>query len=149
MVADVVGEAVFSVHRQRPRSVSVSTYLLIGAGGFLGANVRYAVSLWAVRRYGAAFPVGTLIANVAGALLIGFVLGWSTGLLHDADVRLVLVTGFLGAETTFSTFSYETVALLRQEGWRRAARNVLLTTGPGLLGAGLGLLIGQALTRLD
>lgn len=125
------------------------TYLLIGAGGFLGANARYAISLWAVRRYGAAFPVGTLIANVAGSVLIGFVLGWTAGVLHDPDIRLVFVTGFLGAETTFSTFSFETTALFRQEGWRRAARNVLLTTALGLAGAGLGLLIAFALMGLD
>ena len=126
----------------------MTTYLLIGAGGFLGANVRYALSLWAVRRYGAAFPVGTLVANVLGSFLIGVVMGWSTGFLHDADTRLLLVTGFLGAETTFSTFSYETIALWRQDGWRGAARNVVLTTGPGLAGAGLGIGLGHALTGL-
>lgn len=123
----------------------MTTYLLIAAGGFLGANVRYAISLWAVQRYGAAFPVGTLVANVAGSLLIGFVMGWTTGILDDPDTRLILVTGFLGAETTFSTFSYETVALLREEGWRRALRNILLTTVLGLVGVGLGVLVDQAL----
>ncbi len=125
------------------------TYLLIGAGGFLGANVRYAISLWAARRYGAAFPVGTLIANVVGSVLIGVVMGWASGVLHDAEARLVFVTGFLGAETTFSTFSFETLALFRQEGWRLAARNILLTTALGLAGAGLGLLIADALMGLD
>ena len=126
----------------------MTTYLLIGAGGFLGANVRYAISLWAARRFGVAFPVGTLVANLAGSLLIGVAMGWSIMLLTDPETRLLLVTGLLGAETTFSTFSWETVALLREKGWRRAAWNVLLTAVPGLLLVGLGLLIGHTLAGL-
>jgi CrcB protein len=66
----------------------VETLLLIGIGGFIGANVRYWVSIWAADRFGAAFPWGTLIINVTGATLLGLFNGWAGNHLNlDPRVR--------------------------------------------------------------
>lgn len=120
-------------------------FLLVGAGGFIGANIRFAISTWAAGRFGAGFPSGTLIANLAGSFLMGFLLGWVSGWLSDADTHLILATGILGSETTFSTFSFESVALMRQGDWRLATLNVLGNVIPGLIAATLGLLGSSAL----
>jgi fluoride exporter len=125
----------------------VTAWLLVALGGFLGANLRYATSLWAARRYGTAFPVGTLVVNVAGSLLIGVVLGAVTAPFDDPDLRLLAVTGFLGALTTFSTFAWETVALARA-GWARAAMNVGVSLVLGLAGVVAGLAIADAIAGL-
>jgi fluoride exporter len=87
-------------------------YLVIGLGGFLGANARYLIAVWAGRALGFSFPYGTLIINVSGSFLLGLLMG----LLHYRPLdflhyRLFFAVGFLGAYTTFSTFSYETMRL--------------------------------------
>jgi CrcB protein len=126
----------------------MSAFLLVSAGGFIGANVRYGISLWAARRFGAGFPVGTLIANLGGSFLMGFVLGLLAGRFgDDREARLLLATGFLGAETTFSTWTWETMALVREGRIRDAARNVLGSTGLGLVAVTLGLALAWLVTR--
>src|SRR4029078_12619046 len=93
----------------------MSTFLLVSAGGFFGANVRYGISVWAARRFGTGFPVGTLIANVGGSFLIGLVFGpLPVWFADDRQARLLLATGFLGAETTFSTWTWESMALFQE-----------------------------------
>lgn len=87
--------------------------LAIGAGAMLGAWLRWALGYWFNPRL-PALPLGTLAANLIGGYLVGVVLGWLA--LHPAINpfwRLLLVTGFLGSLTTFSTFSAESVALLQ------------------------------------
>ena len=80
-------------------------YVWVGVGGFVGANVRYVLGAWIVARFGAAFPWHTLLINVTGSFAIGFLL---TILAHRADIapawRLLLVVGFLGGYTTFSSW---------------------------------------------
>jgi len=104
--------------------------MAVGLGGALGAMLRYAISLWAVQRFEALMPtaalIGTLIANAVGALLIGvlFVVITEKGLIAESW-RPLLVVGFLGALTTFSTFSLETVGLLQQGEWLTAMVYVL------------------------
>ena len=104
--------------------------MAVGLGGALGAMLRYAISLWAVQRFEALVPtaalLGTLIANAVGALLIGvlFVVITEKGLIAESW-RPLLVVGFLGALTTFSTFSLETVGLLQQGEWLTAMVYVL------------------------
>ena len=83
--------------------------LVIALGAAAGANARYWLSNWFVARFGPAFPWGTLFINVSGGLVIGLVLTvLGQRLVADPTYRLLLVTGFLGAYTTFSTFTYET-----------------------------------------
>jgi len=123
------------------------TYLLIGVGGALGANVRYLVSTWAAGRFGTAFPYGTLIVNLAGSFLLGFFMGVVTVWLDaDAETRIVVAVGVLGAETTFSTFAYETVALLRQGAYGAAVRNLLGSAILGILCAAAGLALADLVT---
>ena len=100
--------------------------LLVGAGGFLGAVARYLVGGWVQRLLPAAFPYGTLAVNVVGSLLLGAVyeLGTARGAL-DPQLRLMLGVGVLGAFTTFSTFSLETLNLLREGSVFMAGTNVL------------------------
>lgn len=123
--------------------------VLVALGGAAGALTRYGLSLWIASlgaRYAwATFPVATLIINVSGAFALGYLLT-RLGLSHPAravwppELRLALATGFLGAYTTFSTFSVETNALMLRGEWGRAALYVLLTVSVGLAAAVLGRL---------
>jgi len=116
------------------------TFLLVGLGGFLGANARYAISVWAANRLGTAFPYGTLIINVSGSFLMGVAVTLIAGRFHDAaSARLLITTGFLGAYTTFSTFAFETLALLRQRDWRGGLFNAVGSAGLSAAAAALGI----------
>lgn len=119
-------------------------FLLISVGAALGANARYWLTNWFAARYGPGFPWGTLFINVGGSLLIGVILTWLGARMVAAPAyRLLLVTGFLGAYTTFSTFSYETVGLLARGEYAGAAFNV----GSSVLGALAATLLGIVLGR--
>jgi fluoride exporter len=121
--------------------------LLIGVGAFVGANVRYLITIWSVRHYGTAFPYGTVLANLAGCVVIGLFLGILTARFgNDIEARLLVATGFLGAETTFSAFAYESVSLLRNHQYRPAIWNILISTGVGLVGTALGLAFADIVT---
>lgn len=97
------------------------TLLYIALGGAAGALARYGLGGWVQNRAGFGFPWGTLVVNVLGCLLIGFSLRYFESVRLAPEVRTVVVVGILGAFTTFSTFSYETVALLEDGAWGRAA----------------------------
>jgi CrcB protein len=121
----------------------MSAILLVGLGGILGANARYFVSLWAARRIGTDFPYGTLIVNVSGSIVLGFVLAFVTGTFAtDAAMRYLIATGFLGSYTTFSTFVFESLALVRQGDRRLAAINVFGSAVLGFAGSFAGVLLG-------
>jgi CrcB protein len=96
--------------------------------GALGTGTRYLVGVWAVERWGAEFPVGTLLVNVAGCFLIAVVMQASLSLSSfPPNLRLALTTGFLGGLTTYSSFNYETTRLLQQGARNAALLNVWLT----------------------
>ena len=117
----------------------MTTILVISLGAALGANLRYAVSIWAAQRWGAAFPYGTMLINVLGSFAIGLVLVLATTRIPLATAwQLLIVTGFLGGFTTFSTFSYETYGLLVGGSWLEAGLNILGSVGLGLVGVFLG-----------
>jgi CrcB protein len=131
--------------RGTPRSNRVWTMLIIALGAAVGANLRYALSLWAARQWGAAFPYGTLLINVSGSFAIGVVMVLLTTRFTTSDSwRLLLVTGLLGGFTTFSTFSYETYMLLVSGSWLAAGLNLLTSVGLGLIG----VVLGAGLARL-
>jgi len=114
--------------------------LFVGCGGFCGAILRFLLAGWVHRALpSATFPIGTLAVNVAGCLAIGFLGGLVEvkQTLSPPD-RLFLLVGLLGGFTTFSTFAFETLALLRDEQIVRACANVLLSTVLGLGAAWLG-----------
>lgn len=108
--------------------------LIIGLGGFIGAVARYEISGLVYRQFGTSFPYGTLAVNVIGCLLIGALMYFSeTRTIISQNVRLFVGIGCLGAFTTFSTFGYESLALLSERHFLSASMNVL---GNVILGLG-------------
>jgi len=119
--------------------------LAIGAGGFIGAISRYGVAFWIGERWGRSFPLGTFIVNVSGCFLIGLLMFLLTErLLVNPLWRSLLVIGFLGAYTTFSTFEYETGNLLGDGEFIYAAVNLTASVLVGLAA----LKIGEFIARL-
>lgn len=89
-------------------------YVLVMLGGGLGSLARYAAGLAIMTRFGGRFPLGTMVVNVTGSFLIGLSMVLLTERLQPHPYyRLLLVVGFLGGYTTFSSFEYETLALIR------------------------------------
>jgi CrcB protein len=100
----------------------VGSYVWIGVGGLAGTFARWALQGFVQDRAGAHFPWGTLVVNLTGSFLVGFIARFATGSAAIApDVRAGLLVGFCGAYTTFSTYSYETVQLLQAGSYARAA----------------------------
>ena len=89
---------------------------LVAAGGSLGAVSRYLGNRMISTQYTGAFPLGTFLVNIAGCLLIGLLYGWSVkNNLLSQDMKLLLMTGFCGGFTTFSSFTMEGMTLLQQD----------------------------------
>ncbi|HLE41724.1 MAG TPA: fluoride efflux transporter CrcB [Nitrospirota bacterium] len=121
-------------------------YLIIGVGGFAGAVTRYALAVWIGQRWGRSFPLGTFVINISGSLLIGLLMPLLTErFIVNPQWRLLLVVGFLGAYTTFSTFEYETGALLKDGEWLFAGMNVLLSVTVGFIALKIGEMIAKSI----
>ena len=121
--------------------------LLIGCCGAVGAVSRYLVGKWMVIWFGDAFPIGTLLVNVVGCCLLGFVAQFgleSTSL--SKETREVIGVGFLGGLTTFSTFGWETFRRLQEGSWSIAAGNVVANLVAGLLAVWLGATVAKMMT---
>lgn len=121
-------------------------YLLVGVGGFLGANARYVVAKSVGNLVDARFPLGTFLINVSGSFLLGLVGGLVSERLipHGDHIRLALGIGFIGAFTTFSTFEYETHALFEDGVWLTALTNIFLSLFAGLLAVRAGLVLAKS-----
>jgi CrcB protein len=117
------------------------TLLLIALGAAIGAPLRYLTDRAVQSRHDSVFPWGTLTVNVAGSLILGLL----TGLPASAAVTAVLGTGFCGALTTYSTFSYETLRLAQEGARFYAMMNVVASVVAGLGAAAVGFLLAQAL----
>ena len=117
--------------------------LWIALGGALGALARYGVSGWVHSWVGTDFPWGTFVVNATGSLLIGLLLRSLEGLPWGPDVRAFFAIGLLGAFTTFSTYSYETLALLEDGEWLRAGFYSLGSLAIGLLAVSAGLALAE------
>lgn len=125
-------------------------YLWIGLGSALGGMARYGCSGLAARYLGATFPWGTLIVNVSGSLVIGFLAALAAAdgrLLISPDARAFLMIGVCGGFTTFSAFSIETLNLAHDGDWLRAGANVVLSVLLCLLAVWLGYMGASALSR--
>ncbi|MEU8256881.1 fluoride efflux transporter CrcB [Micromonospora inaquosa] len=118
------------------------TVLLIALGAAVGAPLRYLTDRAVQSRHHSAFPWGTLLVNVSGSLLLGALAGWPIG----PAVSALLSTGFCGALTTYSTFSYETLRLTRGGHRLLALANVLGSVAAGLAAATVGYALARALT---
>jgi CrcB protein len=105
--------------------------LYIAVGGAIGAVLRYGLGGWVHAWAGSDFPWGTLVINTVGSLLLGFLVRFMEAVALTPDLRALLTIGLLGAFTTFSTFSYETVTLLQGGQW---ARGLAYSLGSLLLG---------------
>jgi CrcB protein len=114
--------------------------LLVGSGGFVGAVCRYGLSGFVQRSAVlSAFPYGTLAVNLLGCLLIGIGVGLvDAKQMFGPEFRLFVLIGLLGGFTTYSTFGYETFALLRDTDYLRAAANVAVHLVLGLVLVGIG-----------
>lgn len=120
--------------------------LYIAVAGGLGALGRYSISGLAQRIFGDAFPYGTLVVNILGSFLLGFVMQASMNTdLFPRNLRLAVTIGFLGAFTTFSTFSYETLGYIEDGAWLTAGLNILTNVVPGIVAVFLGILLGRTL----
>lgn len=107
----------FAIHSPETifKSQMMKTFLMIGIGGGIGSMLRYCVQLYAGRYLTQNFPVGTLLVNISGCLLIGIFYGLSIkNTAITPDWRLFLITGLCGGYTTFSSFSFESISLFRQ-----------------------------------
>jgi CrcB protein len=103
----------------------LQTILFIGIGGFIGANARYFISSFLQNSVTQTFPIGTLGVNVLGSFLIGFLALYFQQIV-SSEYRVLVITGFLGALTTFSTFSYESVMLIEQGSYMKVALSITL-----------------------
>jgi CrcB protein len=107
----------------------------VAFGSALGGAGRYALSLVLQQRFGAAFPIGTLVINITGSLLLGFLLRASISSVSiTPEIRAMLTTGFCGGYTTFSTFSFESATLIQDGSYGRATLYILLSVVLGLIG---------------
>jgi CrcB protein len=119
--------------------------LMAGLGGFFGAILRYVLSTFIYKLLGTDFPYGTFVVNVLGCFLIGFFMGLvDAGVIISPNLRILIAIGLLGGFTTFSSFSYETVELLKAGAWLSAVANVVYTL-LNCLGA---TWFGEVLSRL-
>jgi fluoride exporter len=123
----------------------VLDFVIVSIGAVVGANARWIISRYAARFLGPVFPYGTLIINITGSLIVGFFIIWTTErVLVDPRWRLLIVVGFCGAFTTFSSYAFETIAYFEQGQWALMVANVF---GNNLLCLGA-VLAGMALARV-
>lgn len=126
-------------------------YLLIMAGGALGSGARYFCSGLVAAIAGPSFPWGTIVVNVAGSFLIGFfntLSGPDGRLLVGTETRQFVMVGILGGYTTFSSFSLQTLNLIRDGEWLPASVNIGLSVALCLIAVWLGHLAAAALNQL-
>jgi CrcB protein len=116
--------------------------LYIALGGALGAVARYGLGGWIHAWAGHGFPWGTFAINAIGSFLIGLSLRYLEGIAAAPELRALMTVGILGAFTTFSTFTYETIMLLQEGAWARAALYALGSLLIGLLAVASGLYLG-------
>ncbi|MFJ8002229.1 fluoride efflux transporter CrcB [Streptomyces sp. NPDC096310] len=120
-------------------------WLLVVLGAAVGAPLRYLTDRSIQRRHDSLFPWGTFTVNVTGCLVLGLVTGAIIAGAASSSVQLLLGTGFCGALTTYSTFSYETLRLTEDGAHLYAAANVLASVAAGLGAVHLGITLAEAL----
>ena len=118
--------------------------LLLGIAGGVGTLARYLAGNWVARIAGDAFPWATFGVNMMGCFLFGVIVGlFERAGEWGSDFRLLLLTGFMGAFTTYSTFAYQTTELMKESHWGYAAANLLGQNVGGVALVLLGLFLGR------
>jgi fluoride exporter len=122
-------------------------YVALGSG--VGGVVRLLLGSWVQDRFGGAFPLGTLVINLTGSFVLGFLLHYALETpAIGADARALLTTGLCGGYTTFSTFSYETIRLVEDGEYGRAALYVTASVVLALLATACGVVLARELLVL-
>ncbi len=120
--------------------------LVISVGAIAGANARYFISRYAAQALGPVFPYGTLFINVIGSLIVGFFVVWtSERVLADPRWRLLVVVGFCGSLTTFSSYAFETMSYLDHGQWLFSLVNIFSNNFLCLAGALAGIALARVL----
>jgi CrcB protein len=129
----------------------LANWLAVGTGGFVGAVARFQISQslseWSEEKYGRVWPLGTFAVNVLGCLLIGVLMALAMEKQLSERARLILVTGCLGSLTTFSTFGFETITLIREDRPMFGAVNVAANLVVGLVAVVIGLSVARHFLR--
>lgn len=123
-------------------------FVAVAVGGAIGATLRFIISGAAYNRFGAAFPIGTLLVNVVGCLLIGFLAQLFEEIIIPPNMRLLILTGTLGAFTTFSTYGLETVKLWQDGELRFALLNFVANNVIGILFVIIGFVLARTLVAI-
>jgi CrcB protein len=127
----------------RALSIQLQKLLLIALAGALGTVARYGLGGVVQRAAGAEFPWGTLVVNITGCFLAGLLWSIFEPRISFAPYRIIIFVGFLGGFTTFSSFALETGELMRDAEWLRAAGNMVLQNGIGVIALFGGLSLGR------
>ena len=122
------------------------TILIVGAGGFIGSVMRYLVQVFMEKGLNSTFPWGTFVANIAGSFIIGIVFALAQkGDLLSAEWRLFLAVGICGGFTTFSSFAYNNLSMLKDQAYGQFIWNVGGSLFFGLLAVYLGMVLVRAI----
>lgn len=128
--------------------VHMKRLFYICAGGFVGTGMRYMISGFSHRLFNTEFPIGTFVVNFIGAFILGAFMEYAVGRSYMSDtVRLIVSIGLLGGFTTFSSFSYETIALIRSGNIYYGLLNIILTNSFCLIGVFMGMKLTTYLSK--
>ena len=124
----------------------MGTILLVGIGGFLGANTRYLLDQWVTNRWPMFFPWGTFIINLSGSFILGFFMAFAEQRPWvSREMRLLFAVGFVGAYTTFSTYAYQSLRLAQDGQMALAALYIIASVMLGLIAVFTGFALGNSM----
>jgi len=129
--------------------VDYRAILAVAIGGAAGSLARYGMSIFVQNQVSGEFPFGTLVVNVSGSILLGFLMRFALETTSlSVEVRLLLTTGFCGGYTTFSTFSYDALVLMQRAAYGRASLYVLGNVVLSISGAAFGFEVARRLVSM-
>lgn len=126
--------------------IRLKDFFAISVAAILGANLRYVISRLAAKEFGPVFPYGTLIINIVGSFVVGLFVIWTTErVLVDPRWRLLVVVGFCGSFTTFSSYAFESMSFFEQGQWGLMLANIFANNLLCLVAAVAGMAVARAL----